>query len=297
MKGSFLLGMQHRVTNSADRAKILLRGEADIAFRRRAVTVVDYLDPRPEDRILDAGCGLGFYLALLSRVCESSLVGVEISAERLAAAANDPTVRAQFHVGDVTRLPFADNSFDKMILSEVLEHLPDERAALIEAWRVLRPGGILAITVPHNYVRERLGLGHFQSGVLSGIWTDHRRLYTCESLTALVEGSGLSVTDVHLETRHSFPFAHHAVYAAGKFAVDHGLVRDSEGLPVTRWSLWGERRSALFDLALRVFTAPDRYNKPRYESGPAVGVCLRALKPADGGVRLKDGQTNPRSTA
>jgi len=289
MRTSFSQPPSAHAASPAVRARELLEGEADIAFRRRAVTIVEYLEPRVGDCILDAGCGLGFYLALLSLVSESRLVGLELDPGRLLAAAEDGTVRARFCAGDATRLPFADASFDKVVLSEVLEHLPEDGPAVREAARVLRPGGVLAVSVPHagypflwdplNWARERLGLGHFSAEPWSGIWTDHRRLYTKEALSELVQGAGLEVTDVHLETRFSFPFAHHVVYGIGKYLVERGLVRGGGGQRAKRWTFWGRRQRGALGLALRLFTAPDRYNRPRYESGPAVGVLLRAVKP------------------
>jgi SAM-dependent methyltransferase len=50
--------------------------------------------------------------------------------------------------GDACRLPFADDSFDRVICSEVFEHIPDDTGAMAELTRVLRPGGVLAATVP-----------------------------------------------------------------------------------------------------------------------------------------------------
>ena len=50
--------------------------------------------------------------------------------------------------GDATGLPFADGSFDRIIASEVMEHIDDDEAALAELARVLRPGGVLAVTIP-----------------------------------------------------------------------------------------------------------------------------------------------------
>ena len=271
-------------------ARRLLSGEADIAFRRRAVTIVEYLDPQPDDRILDAGCGLGFYLVLLGRISASRLAGLEWDDTRLRAARDEKSGPFDLFRGDVTSLPFDTAAFDKLILSEVLEHLDDDRAALAEARRVLHPGGVLAVTVPHagypflwdplNYTREHLGLGHFTREPWSGIWTDHRRLYDRDALAALVSSAGFTVTDVHLETRYSAPFAHHAVYGLGKFLVERKLVSGPGAAPARRWTFWEEegRRSPLGAL-IRAFTAVDRYNSPRYESGPAVSLCLRAVKP------------------
>jgi SAM-dependent methyltransferase len=56
---------------------------------------------------------------------------------------------------DALALPFADDSFDRIIASEVLEHIPDDVGALAELARVLRPEGTIAVTVP-AYLPERL---------------------------------------------------------------------------------------------------------------------------------------------
>src|SRR5439155_9671254 len=125
--------------------------------------------------------------------------------QRLQASLEPRGAVAGLYQGDVSAMPFAGASFDKVILSEVLEHLDDDAAALREVRRVLRPGGVLAISVPNryypflwdplNFTRERLGLGHFQSEPWSGIWTDHRRLYDPAGLAGLVRGAGFEVTD------------------------------------------------------------------------------------------------------
>ena len=59
-----------------------------------------------------------------------------------------PGGRALALLGDAHRLPFPDGAFDAVILSEVLEHIPDDRHAIAEVARILRPGGTLAVTVP-----------------------------------------------------------------------------------------------------------------------------------------------------
>ena len=51
-------------------------------------------------------------------------------------------------VGDALRLPFPADAFDRVIAAEVLEHIPDDRGAMAELARVLRPGGTIAVTVP-----------------------------------------------------------------------------------------------------------------------------------------------------
>jgi len=56
--------------------------------------------------------------------------------------------------GSVTRLPFEDGLFDKVVCSEVLEHVPDDSAAVSEFIRVLKPGGILAVSVPSHFAES-----------------------------------------------------------------------------------------------------------------------------------------------
>ena len=266
----------------------ILRYEADIAFRRRARTIVEYLAPQKDDRILDAGCGLGFYLRLLSLVSEAPLYGIDLAGPRLGAAVADREASsASLVAGDVTRLPYRDDSFDKMLLSEVLEHLPDDRPALAEARRILRPGGILAISVPHvdypflwdplNRTRDWLGLGHFTSEPWSGIWTDHQRLYDEAELSERVGAAGFRIEHVSLETRYSAPFAHHFVYGLGKLIVDRQLAGKSNG---NRYELWaGGSASPLVKALVALFTFSDRLNRDRYSRGPVVSLCLKAVCP------------------
>ncbi len=275
----------------AVRARRLLEYEADIAFRRRACTVLEFVDPQPGERILEDGCGLGFYLHLLGRLSGAEVWGIELDRGRLTAALDDEHAsKARLVQGDVTRLAVADASFDKLIISEVLEHLEDDAAAMREVARVLKPGGVCAVTVPNagypplwdplNYGRERLGLGHFGSEPFSGIWTDHRRLYSREQLVAVVEAAGLQVTDVRLETRYSIPFSHNIVYGLGKYVVQKNLAGRSAGGKSSRFAFWTEERKLTpARLAASLITAFDRFNQESYEDGAAVSICLRAVKP------------------
>ena len=112
----------------------------------------------PGDRVLDMGCGGGRHaFALYRRGCHvvaldrspSELHNVETMFAALRdegevpAGASARTVR-----GDAYALPFGDDNFDAVIAAEVLEHLPDDERAMAELYRVLRPGGQIAVTVP-----------------------------------------------------------------------------------------------------------------------------------------------------
>src|SRR4029077_19609519 len=97
-------------------------------------------------------------------------------------------------------LPFPDATFDAVLLSEILEHVDRDADALREVRRVLKPGGLALITVPHaNYPfwwdpitnsRETLYATHIGHGPLAGIWSFHVRLYTREQLRASALAAG-----------------------------------------------------------------------------------------------------------
>ena len=113
-------------------------------LRRRSL-VHEALGAAPGERVLDAGCGPGFYVAeTLERVGpEGSVVGVDASGPMLALAAKrcDGHDNVSFHEGDVTALPVADADFDRALSVQVLEYVTDIPAALAELHRVLKPGG------------------------------------------------------------------------------------------------------------------------------------------------------------
>jgi SAM-dependent methyltransferase len=110
------------------------------AVRRRSI-VREALAAAPGERILDAGCGPGFYCAELREDVGSSgaVVGVDSSAPMLALAAR--RCDAELREGDATALPAESGAFDAALCVQVLEYVPDVAAALAELHRVLRPGG------------------------------------------------------------------------------------------------------------------------------------------------------------
>jgi SAM-dependent methyltransferase len=119
---------------------------------------VDRLGLRAGDRVLDLGCGGGrhafeFYRRGAQVVAldynASDVAGVAAMLAAMGEAGETrPGGRALSLVGDAYRLPFADGAFDVVVISEVLEHLHDDRGAIAELYRVLKAGGTLAVTVP-----------------------------------------------------------------------------------------------------------------------------------------------------
>lgn len=113
------------------------------------------------DRVLDLGCGEGRHVHGLYIIGGLDIVGVDLHEPSLKKAAEgieflqkdaiDEASYVKFETGDATALRFEDNSFDAIICSEVLEHLPDYDAAIAEMRRVLKPDGKLCISVPHAW--------------------------------------------------------------------------------------------------------------------------------------------------
>jgi ubiquinone/menaquinone biosynthesis C-methylase UbiE len=132
--------------NLADRMETLYH-RRDI-LRRRAV-VREALGAQPGERILDIGCGPGFYVAeLLDEVGDSgSVVGVDVSPQMLAIAAKRCAGRAnvEFREGPATAVPVDDAGFDAALSVQVLEYVGDTGGALAELHRAVRPGGRVLI--------------------------------------------------------------------------------------------------------------------------------------------------------
>ncbi|MEQ8652775.1 MAG: methyltransferase domain-containing protein [Kiloniellales bacterium] len=123
-------------------------GEGPAGQLRRAA-VKGSLAPCAGGHYLDVGCGGGQLLADLAAEMQGQgkLVGIDISDEQLEAAgrhcAQMPIVTLR--QGDVTRLDFADASFDGLAAIHVLEYVPDLDAAFVEIARVVKPGGRIAL--------------------------------------------------------------------------------------------------------------------------------------------------------
>ena len=121
---------------------------------------------RPGLRLLDVGCGLGtISLGLARAVAPGEMHGLDMEASQIdlarAGAQAYRVDNAIFHVGDAIDLPFEDGSFDVVSFQNVLMHIPDTQAALTEAKRVLKSGGIIGcreMIVPSSFTYPEFGV-------------------------------------------------------------------------------------------------------------------------------------------
>ena len=116
---------------------------------RRMETLLRLLEMRPGERLLDIGCGSGWF----GDRCQRQGVAVwamDIGRTGVAGAKARFPHAGTYQVGDLYFLPFVSGSFDAVVLSEVVEHLEDIDSAIAEARRVLRPGGRLLVSVPYR---------------------------------------------------------------------------------------------------------------------------------------------------
>ena len=101
----------------------------------------------PTGRVLDLGCAFGYGTRKLARAHEA--YGLDAS-PRFIARARRAAPEIPFTLGSAEALPYQDRFFDGVLLLDVLEHVRRERQVLDEVYRVLRPGGILVVSVPHR---------------------------------------------------------------------------------------------------------------------------------------------------
>jgi SAM-dependent methyltransferase len=176
--------------------------------QERRLALIRRYAPLENRTILDVGCGLGMYVRAFRRFSQDVL-GVDIDADKLIEAHQE---LPNLYAATAESLPFPAGAFGVVLSHEVIEHVTDDRQAVAEAVRILRPGGRLVIFAPNRlYPFETHGAywgGRYHFGniplvsYLPNRWRQrfapHVRAYTRRGLRRLLAGLPVRVV-VHTQ--------------------------------------------------------------------------------------------------
>jgi SAM-dependent methyltransferase len=212
----------------------------------------DQLGVQRGDLVLDMGCGAGRHAfesyRLGARVVAfdylaselKDVAGLFAAMREAGEAGTEPGSLAATANGDALALPFPDDAFDRIIASEVLEHVTDDQQALDELCRVLKPGGTLAATVP-AWLPEQICWALSDEYHAPFVEGGHVRIFTEPQLRHRMRDAGLQPRGAH----HAH--ALHSAYwwlkcAVGPTNDEHPLVRAY--LQVLTWDIMGTQPMA-----------------------------------------------------
>jgi arsenite methyltransferase len=223
----------------------------DIVEQRRAI--LQALDLRPGERVLDLGVGPGLLAAEIAVAvgATGAVCGIDLSESMIALARRrelPPGAAAlDLEVADVGSLPFERDSFDVAVSTQVYEYVADVEAALAEARRVLRPGArLLVLDTDWDSIVWRSSDEDRMRRVLAA-WDEHLAdPHLPRRLTGLLEGAGLSV-----RTRAVVPLLNAGYstesYSAGLLELVARFVPGRSGVTAAEASAWAEDLLALGD--------------------------------------------------
>jgi 2-polyprenyl-3-methyl-5-hydroxy-6-metoxy-1,4-benzoquinol methylase len=193
------------------------------------------LGVRAGDRVIDVGCGEGGLAELLARA-GLHVTGVEPAAhlrEHFEARLGGIDPESAVVDGLADALPFADGELSAIVMTEVLEHVSDPKSALVELRRVLRPGGVLCLSVPTSYTELlfwRLHPRYAENAT-------HERIFTRPELDRLILLSGFEVT--RWEGRNFLPAVSWVFHALLRSESDHtGAILEHRFVDRALGGLW-----------------------------------------------------------
>ncbi|KKQ25792.1 MAG: Methyltransferase type 11 [Candidatus Woesebacteria bacterium GW2011_GWA1_37_8] len=283
--------MSKQLSNTTinNKLNLLLTNTADMALKRRAKVIVEMLNIQPGDKILDVGCGDGYYLHLMSNLgIQINLYGCDFDKASLVSAKNYLNKNISLVEADLmSSLPYESSTFDKVVMSEVCEHLPNPIYGLNEVNRVLKKGGVVVISVPNknypllwdpvNWFLEKLFKTHIKSGFFAGIWNQHIRLYSKEQILAEIKSAGFEVIDAHTFTFWSLPFNHYIVNLGARI-----LSRTKESRSFSSFNKFKikSKQSKMSRIVYGLFTRIDKLNDiyPGPQNQSSVSIVVKGVK-------------------
>jgi len=184
--------------------------------------------PKPDEKLLDIGCGGGGYIACLQEK-GVDVWGIDISENITTLAKKRVKKPEQIICADGIPLPFNDNTYDYVTAWGVIEHFPSIPSILEEIKRVIKPNGTAAIMVPNSYYYKFI-LDTFRHGTGPVRHQEIEFLYSFKEWKQLIEAAGLRVQNVERHNKFNktgflrwvrsilipFYFSNHFVYLCTK---------------------------------------------------------------------------------
>ena len=205
-------------------------------FRHRLL-VRELAASRAQGTVLDAGCGHGRMAELLSKRGLQVFGFDESSLAVSKAATRVPD--ALFWSGSLLQMALPDAKFDAVISGDVLEHLEDDKKAVAEIFRVLKPGGLAVVSVPADPKKWSL----------DDEWSGHKRRYNKADLISLFKSAGFAV----IKCRHwgwPITWIYYRLFYIPMLKRQLGSKQGSPGLQ-------GMKESKLYESAFRIAFLPD----------------------------------------
>ena len=141
---------EHDIDAYYDRSSVIIRW----IEKRRLKHIRTMISATPQDKLLEVGCGGGHVLRMFP---QSELTGVDVSGEMIRKAhRNLKDLHVTLLKGELGQLDLPDAGFDRIICTEVLEHVVDPEAILAQMQRLLKPNGRAVVTFPNDHLVNRL---------------------------------------------------------------------------------------------------------------------------------------------
>ncbi len=174
------------------KAVLGILGAPILVRRLQAPVIMRMLCPQEDDLILDAGCGEGFFAFEIAR--KSRCIGIDWSMNGNHSHVMHESPAVSFMRGDVQRIPFKDGTFDKILLSSVVQMVSDDGALLKECHRVLKKDGVIVLSVPDRYIHFK-GLNE-RKEELNRKFGANKGYYSEREICGLMQSSDFHIEEV-----------------------------------------------------------------------------------------------------
>ena len=173
-------------------ALLRILGNPNMMRRIQAPVIMRMLNPQRDDFILDAGCGGGFFSYDIAKICRCIGIDWNISKNLSFAMRKSPSV--SYMKADVQNMPFKDGTFDKILLSSVLQMVEDDGALLKECYRILKEDGIFVLSVPIEYIYIKR-LNELKDELIEKFGSRGKGFYEYDEIMELLQREGFEITE------------------------------------------------------------------------------------------------------